>query len=271
MRPYACTNCGFWQRRFAVPAGCPVCEDIRHVLPEAGFRFLEPGQLDAGHACTWEEMEEGIWRFSLDPPLGIGPRGYLVEGPEGNVAFEGCDWYSDAALDFVAGRGGVRYLSASHPHAYGALWRLRERFAPEVVAVHRDDLAWAATLDPGRPFDEDGLALGPGARLVHTGGHFAGHAMLFLPERRTLFCGDALKFELSDERTAHAVSCHKAFVRAIPLTHAELRRYRDALAPLDFTQTFTTFEQVRNAGRAEALRLFDRLLAGTPTTEPMPL
>ena len=122
------------------------------------------------------------------------------------------------------------------------------------------------------PFD-DALELGDGLTLHHSGGHFSGHAVLHDQERGILFCGDALKFELdpADERRALAISAHKAFVRGIPLTPAELRGYRDLFARLDFTQTWTPFEQVVNAGRAEALALIDGMLATRPHAAPVAL
>jgi hypothetical protein len=90
--------------------------------------------------------------------------------------------------------------------------------------------------------------------------------VLFDRARRLVLCGDALKFELdaADRRRATSISAHKAYVRGVPLTPAELRRYRDVFAPLDFTATWTPFEQVRNSGRAEALALIDRQLRTRP-------
>jgi len=113
----------------------------------------------------------------------------------------------------------------------------------------------------------------PGLRLHLTAGHFDGHTVLHDEARRILFCGDALKFELdpADPRRALTISAHKAFVRGIPLTPAELRRYRAVFAGLDFTQTWTPFEQARNSGRAEALALIDAMLATRPHAAPVPL
>ena len=113
----------------------------------------------------------------------------------------------------------------------------------------------------------------PGLELHLTAGHFDGHTVLYDRTRRILFCGDALKFELDplDRRRAMTISAHKAFVRGVPLTPGELRRYRDVFALLDFTQTWTPFEQVRNSGRAEALALIDDMLAGRPHARPVPL
>ena len=97
--------------------------------------------------------------------------------------------------------------------------------------------------------------------------------MLFDARRRILLCGDALKFELdpADCRRALTISAHKAFVRSVPLTPAELRRYRAVFASLPSEQTWTPFEQVRNSGRAEALALIDAMLATRPHPAPVKL
>jgi hypothetical protein len=271
LTPYACTNCGFWQRHFAVPPGCPICEDHRHVLPDDGFEFLTPAQADANGEVVWDEPEPGVWRFRMTEPIGIGPMGYVIEHPEGNVAFEGCGWYSDAALEHIASLGGLRAATASHPHCYGALWRLVEAFSP-AVPLQVGDLEWATAFAVTDPYDAE-HPLADGLRLHHTGQHFAGHQVLHDAGRGILFSGDALKLELdpADERRATGISCHKAFVRGVPLSHAELLAYRAVFAPLDFTQTWTPFEQGANAGRAAALALLDGQLAGRPHARFVPV
>ncbi len=272
LNPLICTNCGYWQRHFAVPQRCPVCEDHRHVLPDDGYAFLTPAAAAEAHTTVWDELEDGVWRFRLDPPIGIGPMGYLVERETGNVAFEGCGWYSDAALEHIASLGGVAWASASHPHAYGALWQLAERFAPQVaLAVH--DLDWATAFTVTRPYD-DVLDLGGGLVLHRTAGHFDGHAVLHDARHGILFAGDALKLRLdpTDERRALEISCHKAFVRGVPLTEAELGGYREVFARLEFEQIWTPFEQGANAGRAAALALVDQQLAsGVPHAGFVPI
>lgn len=268
---YVCDNCGFWQRHFAEPPSCPMCLDARHVLPQAGWRFRSNITAEADFPCHWAEIEPGIWRYWNEPVSGIGPSGYLVTTPSGNMAFEGCTIFSRAALDHIAARGGVQVLSASHPHSYGAIWQLQERFDPE-LALPAGDFLWTAALRVSWPYD-DVLEPLPGLELHRTGGHFDGHAVLYDRERKILFCGDALKFELdpADPRSAVTISAHKAFVRGVPLTRSELRRYRDVFAPLDFSQTWTPFEQAANSGRAEALALIDTMLATRPHAAPVAL
>lgn len=266
LEPWLCHGCGFWQRYPGEPPDCPMCRDARHVVPPGGFTFTRASQLDARTGV--DEIEPGVWRFTTEPGIGIGPSGYVVDG----VAFEGAAFYDEAALTHIAALGGLRAISASHPHSYGALWQLQDAFPGAELALHPGDLAWSAALRVTYPFD-DALELAPGLTLHHTAGHFDGHAVLHDARRRILFCGDALKFELdpADPRRAVAISAHKAFVRGVPLTRGELLRYRRVFAALDFEQTWTPFEQAANAGRREALGLIDDMLATRPHPEAVPL
>ena len=60
-------------------------------------------------------------------------------------------------------------------------------------------------------------------------------------------------------------------MRGVPLTPAELTRYRAVFADLTFRQTWTPFEQARNVGRREVLALIDAMLATRPHAAPVPL
>lgn len=269
--PWLCGNCGFWQRHFERPPSCPLCVDARHIVPAEGWSFRDLQTARGQVACSWLELEPGVWRYLNEPAPGIGPMGYLIQSDGRNVAFEGCGVYSEACLEHLAALGGVDVAAASHPHAYGGLWQLQDRFDCE-VALHPADLSWSTALRVTWPFD-DTLEIAPGLRLHLTAGHFAGHTVLHDERRRILFCGDALKFELDpdDHRRAIAISTHKAFVRGVPLTHGELCRYRDVFGALEFCQTWTPFEQAANAGRAETLAFLDRRLSGPPSAAAMPL
>jgi hypothetical protein len=268
---FCCENCGFWQRRADRPRDCPMCADARHVMPQGPFEFLDLAEKRARAPTHWAEVEEGVWRFWNDPVSGIGPSAYLIATPGGNMLFEGGAVFSEAALERIAALGGVAVASASHPHSYGALWQVQDRFDPE-LALHPGDLAWTGAVRVTWPFD-DALEVLPGLTLHLTAGHFDGHAVLHDARRRILFCGDALKFELdpADPRRALTISAHKAFVRGIPLTPRELARYREVFAALDFDQTWTPFEQARNSGRREALALIDGMLATRPHAAPVAL
>lgn len=274
--PFACSNCGFWQRAFAVPTMCPVCLDFRHTPPEDGpLTFLTPAEVAARYACVWSEDGNGVVTFRNEPRLGtIGANGYLVPHPAGgNVVFEVAGWVSDEALAFLEDRGGVRWLAASHPHAYGALWRLQERFPEAAVVVQTADLPWTGAFRVTRPFDGR-LELAPGRlELRHVGGHFPGQAVLWWAsgDDGVLFAGDMVKFhpDAAEPERAGGISTHKAFNRRVPMSHAETRRYREVVASLpDFGRVYTSFERAR-AGRETLLALFDEQLRGEPFFGPM--
>lgn len=185
---------------------------------------------------------------------------------QGNLFFESCGIYSEAALEFISERGGVRWLSFSHPHAYGGAWQLQERFDP-VVAVQVEDLGWTQTLNVNYPFDEK-LEIAPGATLIHTAGHFAGHSVLFLEDSKTLFAGDMLKSHFEDEKFV-GVSTHKAFNRRVPMSYGEIRRYQSVVEELDFERVYTAFERAPDGCRETVLRLFAAQLEGAPFFGPL--
>lgn len=266
--PWACTNCGFWQRWFARPTTCPVCLDVRNELPPHGFELLSAAEVAGRLTCRWREAMPGVEEFLTEPRFGLDGHGWLLRHPEGNVAFEAAGWYSPEALDRIEALGGIAVLAASHAHAYGALWQLQERFDPPVVAIHTGDLGWTGAFRVTWPWD-DRFEVRPGLTLVHTGGHFDGHAVLHDAGRRALFAGDALKVDAGPDGRAAAISCHKAYHQRIPLSHGEVRRYRDVLGALTFDSVFTPFEHVPGADTAAARHLFDTLLDGPPSVDPV--
>jgi hypothetical protein len=138
------------------------------------------------------------------------------------------------------------------------------------VVIHRDGLRYTKAFRVSWPAD-DVHQLAPGLTMIATQGHYEGHAVLHDARDCALFCGDCLKVDLDVEARPVALSCHKGFHYQIPLSHDEVRRYRAVFAELEFEHVFTPFEHASGVTRAHALGLFDRLLAGPPSTRPIPL
>ena len=265
LTPWVCTNCGFWQRYFAAPPDCPVCTDYRHPLPPDGWDFHAAGDVASVHETTRREVLDSVWMLEADPAIGIGPAGWFIETDEGTVHWEGAGWTSDDALDWMAGRGGVRFLAFSHSHVLGSAWRVAERFEPEVV-VQSAQLPFAQALPVSWPFGAR-ADLAPGLSLVHTGGHTDGHSVLHWASRRLVFCGDAFKFRLDADGRATHVSTHKAYDAHIPLSHDDARSYRETFGALDFDGLVTPWEAVPEGGKAAALALLDAQLEGRPSAD----
>ena len=141
LSPWSCTNCGHWQRYFERPPNCPICSDVRNDLPADGWEFLTPEQVLPKLEHHWREVLPGLWEFWSTPRYGLDGHGWLLTYPDGNVAFEAAPLYSEAALDKIDQLGGIRWLGSSHPHGYGALFQLQDRFQPELL-IQKDDLQW---------------------------------------------------------------------------------------------------------------------------------
>ena len=267
---YACANCGFWQSYFAIPPDCPVCTDVRNDLPEDGWRFLPETEVAASHSGNVREVAPGLWAFTTTPNLGLAGTGWLIVRDGGNIAFEAAPYYSAEMLDQLRALGGIRFLAASHAHGYGALFQLQREFAPEVLAIQRDDLKMTKAFRVTTPYDEQ-FDLAPGYRLHHVGGHYEGQAALHDETGRRFFCGDMFKIDQDAAGVSQAVSSHKAFHKDIPLTHDELRGYRDVVAALDFDAVLTPFEYASEVGRGVALAVLDEALSRPPGVKRLPL
>ena len=266
---FACANCGFWQQHFA-PPDCPVCSDVRNDLPEDGWHFLPEADIAAAHDGSFREVADGLWAFTTSPQLGLGGTGWLIVREGGNIAFEAAPYYSQAMLAQIEALGGIAYLAASHPHGYGALFQLQRHFDPPVVAIHKDDLNYTKALRVTAPYD-DTLKLAEGYTLHHVGGHYAGQAALHDAENGRLFCGDMFKIDQDDSGRSTHISSHKAFHKDIPLTHGELQRYRDVIAPLGFDALLTPFEYAPEIGRDRALEVLDEALSRPPQVKRVAL
>ncbi len=270
LKPYACGNCGFWQKYFAAPPDCPVCTDTRNDLPEDGWRFLAVDEVRAMLRGHWRHLRDDMVAFSTTPPLGLNGTGWLLLHPDGNVAFEAAPFYTDAMLAEIERLGGIRFLAASHAHGYGALWQLQDVFQPEVLAIQKDDLRMTKAFRVTWPYD-DTLEVRPGLTLHHVGGHYEGQAVLHDAGRKILFCGDAFKVDQDAAGESLAVSTHKAFHKSIPLSAGELRRYREVIAPLDFGTVCTPFEYAPGITRDIALAVLDDGLRGPPGVRHIPM
>ena len=267
---YACANCGHWQRYFASPPDCPVCTDTRNDLPEDGWDFRTESDVAAILTGSWRPLPRDVVAFSTRPRFGLDGTGWLLLHPKGNVAFEAAPYYTAEMLAEIRRLGGIRVLAASHVHGYGALWQLQQAFAPEIVAIQREDLWLTKAFRVTWPYD-DRLDLPGGQILLRVGGHYEGQAVLHDPARAMLFCGDAFKVDQDATGANRAVSTHKAFHKQIPLTTRELRQYRDVIAPLSFDTICTPFEYAPGITTAMAVAVLDDAMRGPPGIRPVPI
>ena len=64
-----------------------MCLDFRHTPAENGFEFWSADDAARKITTIWREDENGVLIFRSEPTLGIGPSGYLLPLPGGNLLF----------------------------------------------------------------------------------------------------------------------------------------------------------------------------------------
>ena len=107
-----------------------MCADERQWLPPGGQRWTTLAELAAaGHRSDVRAVEPGLTGIGADPPVAIGQRSLLVRTAAGNVLWDPSGFIDDAAAAAVREAGGLSFVTASHPHFYGAIaeWGPRVR------------------------------------------------------------------------------------------------------------------------------------------------
>src|SRR3989440_9050426 len=236
------------------PDVCVVCADERQWLPPGGQRWTTLAELAAaGHSCDVREVEPGLTGIGTDPPVAIGQRSLLVATPAGNVLWDPSGFIDDAAVAAVRAAGGLSFVTASHPHFYGAMAEWAGAFGAE-IGVPADDAAW---LRPGgqqvRTWAGT-LEVLPGVTLIQCGGHFPGSAVLRWAAgsegRGALLVGDTMTV-VPDVRY---VSFMRSYPNLIPLDATEVRRIVDAIRPYTFDRIYGGWwDRVMPSGGIEAV------------------
>jgi hypothetical protein len=268
---YACTHCGGWILWFdsREPVYCQNCMDVRNALPNEDFTYLHIDDAKGKFHTKWQEVLPGFWEFWTEPQLGLGSHGWLIQRDEGNIAFEAAPYYDEASRQKLESLGGIKILAASHPHGYGALWQLQEFFDPELI-IHKDDLQHTKAFRVNHPID-DRYAIDDHRQMLRLGGHYEGQTALHDGEHDILFLGDALKIDFADDGSCKALSCHKGYHYAIPLTREELLHYREVFSRFPFRRVCTPFEFGRDVDQRLAIALVDYLLDNGIHTSPVPV
>src|SRR6184192_3873502 len=111
------------------------------VCAACGNHFPDPRP----DVCVVCADEPGLTGIGADPPVAIGQRSLLVATSAGNVLWDPSGFIDDAAVAAVRALGGLSYVTASHPHFYGAIAEWAGAFGAEIL-VPADDAGW---LRPG--------------------------------------------------------------------------------------------------------------------------
>jgi hypothetical protein len=220
------------------------------------------------------DVEPGLMGVGSEPGVGVGQRGLVVQTAEGNLLWDPAPFVDDAAIEAVRAAGGLRAVSASHPHMYGAAVEWSHAFAAEILLVDVD-AAWLMRPDPAvRAWSGEREVL-PGVTLVQCGGHFPGSAVAHWAAgadgRGAILTGDTIMVAPGEDRVSFVYS---APVR-LPLAEAGVSGIARALAPYDFDRIYGGWwsPAVRHDGKGVLERSAHRyieLLTTVPAPAPPP-
>jgi glyoxylase-like metal-dependent hydrolase (beta-lactamase superfamily II) len=233
-----CATCGnhFGDPR---PEICSVCADERQWVPPGGQRWTTLADLvAAGHRSDIRAVEPGLTGIGANPPVAIGQRSLLLSSVEGNLLWDPSGFIDDAAVAAVRSLGGLRFVTASHPHFYGSIASWAASFGAEIL-VPADDVAWlrADAKLPVRLWSGV-LEVLPGVTLVQCGGHFPGSAVLHWAAgasgRGVLLAGDTIFVTPGEDRVSFLWSAPNR----LPLSAAAVRGVVTAVQPYRFDRIY---------------------------------
>jgi glyoxylase-like metal-dependent hydrolase (beta-lactamase superfamily II) len=261
---WVCATCGnhFPDPR---PDVCVVCADERQWLPPGGQRWTTLAELAAaGHRSDVRAVEPGLTGIGADPPVAIGQRSLLVATDAGNVLWDPSGFIDDAAVAAVRGAGGLSFVTASHPHFYGAVAEWADAFGAEIL-VPADDAAWLRTWGQQVRTWSGGLEVLPGVTLIQCGGHFPGSAVLHWASgadgRGVLLSGDTIFVTPGEDRVTFVWSAPNR----LPLSEAAVTGVWEAVRPYRFDRIYGGWwtpvlrADARETVRRSALRYIELL------------
>jgi glyoxylase-like metal-dependent hydrolase (beta-lactamase superfamily II) len=216
-----------------------VCADERQWLPPGGQRWTTLAELAAaGHTSDIRAVEPGLTGIGADPPFAIGQRSLLVSTTAGSLLWDPSGFIDDAAVAAVRQAGGLSFVTASHPHFYGAIAGWAREFGAEIL-VPADDAGWLRAGPDCRVHTWSAtLAVLPGVTLIQCGGHFPGSAVVHWAGgaggRGVLLAGDTIVVTPGEDRVTFIWSAPNR----LPLPEAAVLGVAEAVRPYQFDRIY---------------------------------
>jgi glyoxylase-like metal-dependent hydrolase (beta-lactamase superfamily II) len=234
-----------------------ICSDERQWVPPGGQRWTTLAELvAAGHKSDVREVEPGLTGIGAEPPFAIGQRSLVVRTSAGNLLWDPSGFIDETAVDAVRSLGGLSYVTASHPHFYGAIVSWSRAFGAEILVPEADAPWLRALLGIGNatgPGTRTGTGLPartpirswsttldilPGVTLLQCGGHFPGSAVAHWASgadgRGVLLAGDTIFVTPGEDRATFVWSAPNR----LPLAEPAVLGIWEAVRPVAFDRVY---------------------------------
>jgi hypothetical protein len=235
---WVCATCGnHYPAAGSPPDTCLICADERQWVPPGGQRWTTLAELASRHRADIREIEPGLTGFGADPAFAIGQRSLLVRTPEGNLLWDPSGFIDDAAVAAAGDLGGVAFVTASHPHFYGAISQWSRALDAQILLPEADS-GWLTDPGPAVRTWSGRLDVLPGVTLIQCGGHFPGSAVAHWAAgadgRGVLFSGDTIFVTPGEDRVTFVWSAPNR----LPLAEPAVRGIWEAVRPFEFGRIY---------------------------------
>lgn len=265
MPSYICTVCGVGYAETEAPREvCLVCADDRQYVNPKGQAWTTLEELQADHINDLRELEPGLMGLGSKPQVAIGQRALVIERPTGGVMWDCTPVITDAALEAIRAKGGIKAMAISHPHFYSTMVDWSRALGGLPILLHHDNRDWVMRPDPAVDFwSGDTREVLPGITLVRTGGHFPGSTVLHWAEgadgRGVLMTGDSIMV-VPDTRW---VSFMYSYPNLIPVNAATVDRIVKSVRAFSYDRIYAGWwDRVMDRdAKAALLRSAERYIA----------
>jgi len=253
MENFICLQCGVqFDETAEPPSRCPICEDERQFVRDAGQEWTTLKRLATNHHNRIEHEAPQLLGIGTEPEFAIGQRALLLQSPGGNLLWDCITLLDDETAAEVDARGGIRSIAISHPHYYSAVVEWAERFDAEIF-LQSADREWVMRRNQRIHFWKGTtLSLWDDLTLINCGGHFEGGTVLHWTAgangRGALLTGDIIQV-VQDRRY---VSFMRSYPNLIPLGPAAIRRILERIEPFAFEQIYGAWWKANVVADAKA-------------------
>ncbi|NEM99285.1 MBL fold metallo-hydrolase [Pontibacter sp. BT327] len=249
-----CATCG---TRYATSKTatdtCPICTDERQYVGDGGQTWTSYNNLAKGHSIKIAKLQENLYELKITPDFAIGQKAHLVVSKSGNVLWDCIPYLDEQTITYIKALGGIKAIAISHPHYYSLMAEWAAAFNCPLY-LHQLDKQWIQDKSKHlQLWEGNELQLWDGMKVVHTGGHFDGSTVMYLPHHGegTLLTGDTL-YVARDRRH---VSMMYSYPNLVPLPQKAIKQISSRIEPLTFDTIHGAFDgQLIQTGAKEAFR-----------------